>query len=270
MELNVIGQGGPRAFVGGTHTQSIIDGSKGIIHSDFITQIITEHSQMSLKGDYFLFDMEETLTLMLTSFVQAFLTRNRNIHTTSILGARRTNHSRTFFPGMHEDIFGGDNVRSTVRNDVRIADKLDTTVEAFTTDKRNTAPSRIVECSPKTIFVKEIKEFDSSSKMNLANSVPVKTPYLVSFSDLPVNTDNVTDRRSGGVATSIVDKDRIWSPKPSDIGTAVTHDEIKNISEKLAFSKYLKELEFETIKILQQDHEAQEHMKEIVTRLSMT
>ena len=106
--------------------------------------------------------------------------------------------------------------------------------------------------------------------MNLANSVPVETPDLVSFRDPPVNTYNVTDGRSGVVATSIADKDRIWSPKPSDIGTAATHDDLKNINEKLSFSKYLKELDFETIKILQRDHRARENMKEIETRLSMT
>ena len=86
--------------------------------------------------------------------------------------------------------------------------------------------------------------------MNLVNSVPVETPYLVSFRDPPVNTYNVTDGRSGGVATSIADRDRIWSPKPSDIGTAATHDDLKNINEKLSFRKYLKELDFETIEIL--------------------
>ena len=106
--------------------------------------------------------------------------------------------------------------------------------------------------------------------MNLENSVPVKTPNLVSFRDLTVNTDNVTDRRSGGVTTSIADKDGIWGPNPSDIGTAATHDEIKNISEKLAFSKYLKELDFETIKMLERQHKKRENIKEIETRLSMT
>ena len=59
----------------------------------------------------------------------------------------------------------------------------------------------------------------------------------------------------------VSDKDGIWEPKPSNIGTAVTHDKIKNISEKLAFNKYLKELDFETIKMLQRDHKAQENMK---------
>ena len=90
---------------------------------------------MTLKGDSFPFNKEETPTLMLTSFVEAFLTHNQNIRTTSIVGTRRPNHSRIFSPGMHEDISGGDNVRSTVYNDVRIADKPDTTVEGFTTDE---------------------------------------------------------------------------------------------------------------------------------------
>ena len=93
--------------------------------------------------------------------------------------------------------------------------------------------------------------------MNLANSVPVETPDLVSFRNPPFNTYNVTDRRSGGVATSIADKDRIWSPKPSDIETAATHDDLKNINDKLAFSKYFKELDFETVKGLQRDYRAQ-------------
>ena len=175
---------------------------------------------MSLKGDSFPFYKKEASTLMFTPFVEAFLTRNQHICTTGIVGASRPNHSRIFSPGMHKDILSGDNVRSTTRSDVRIADKLDTTVEVFTTDKRNTASSQIIENDPKSIFIKESKHFDSSSKMNLANSVPVKTPDLLSFRDPPVNTYNVTDGRSGGVATSISDKDRIWSPKPSDIGTS--------------------------------------------------
>ena len=105
--------------------------------------------------------------------------------------------------------------------------------------------------------------------MNLANSVHVKTPDLVSFRDMTIQTDNVLDRRSGGVATKIADKDRIWEPKPSNIGTAVTHDEIKNISEKLSFRKYIKDLDFETIKMLEREHKERENIKEIETRQSM-
>ena len=281
-ELNMIGQVGSQDVVGGTHTQSIIEGRKDIIHGNFITHIITNPRQISLKGDYFPFDKEQAQTLMLTSLLESMLARNRNIGTTSILGALRTNQSRIFAPGMHEDVSGRYDVRSTVRNDVREADKLDTTVDGPTTNEQNTESLRIVECTPKSILREEIKEFDSSSQMNLANYVPVKTPDLVSFRDPTINTDNVLDRRSvgvaanslrvqtpdlvpfrdptihtdnildqrsGGVATRIADKDRIWDPKPSYIGTAATHDEIKNISEKLAFSKYIKDLDYETIKM---------------------
>ena len=149
---------------------------------------------------------------------------------------------------MHEDIYGRNNVRINVRNDVRKADKLNATVDGPTTDEWNTASSRIVECTPKSIFRKEIKAFDSSSQMNLANYMPVKTPDLVYFRDPTINTDNATEWRSGGVATRIADKDGIWRPKPSNIGTAATHDKIKNNSEKLSFRKCLKDLDFETIK----------------------
>ena len=76
--------------------------------------------------------------------------------------------------------------------------------------------------------------------MNLTKSLHVKTPDLVSFRDPTIQTDNVLDQRSGGVATRIADKEVIWEPKPSDIETAATHDEIKNISEKLAFRRYLR------------------------------
>ena len=94
-----------------THTQSIIEGSKDIIHGDFITHIITNHSQVSLKRDSFPFNKEQAQTLMLTSLIEALLARNWNIGTTSILGASHTNQSRIFAPGMHEDISGRDNVR---------------------------------------------------------------------------------------------------------------------------------------------------------------
>ena len=197
--------------------------------------MITNPRQISLKGDSFLLDKEQAQTLMVTFLIEALLARNRNIGTTSILGASRTNQSRIFSPGMHEDISGRDNVRSTLCNDVREADKLNTTVDGPTTDERNTASSRIEECTPKSIFCKEIKKIDSSSRMNLVNSVRVKTPDLISFRDPTIQTDNVLDRRSGGIATRISDKDGIWEPNPSDIGRAATHDEIKNISEKLAF-----------------------------------
>ena len=149
---------------------------------------------------------------------------------------------------MNEDILSGNNVKTTVQSDAQVAEKLDTTVEAFTSDERNMESSGIIESAPKSIFIKESEQFDSSGRMKLANSVPVESPDLVSFRDPPIETHNETDGRSCGVATSMADKDRIWRPRPSDIGTAATHDDVKTINEKLVFRKYLNELDFETIK----------------------
>ena len=96
--------------------------------------------------------------------------------------------------------------------------------------------------------------------MNLANYMLVKTPDLVSFRVPTINTGNVLDQRSNGVATRLAEKYRIWDPKPSGIVTAATHDKIKKISEKLSFRKYLKDLDFETIKMLGREHEEQKNI----------
>ena len=58
---------------------------------------------------------------------------------------------------MNEDISSRDDVRSTVRNDVGEADKLDATVEGSSTNEWNMASSRIEESTLKSIFRKVIK-----------------------------------------------------------------------------------------------------------------
>ena len=89
-----------------------------------------------------------------------------------------------------------------------------------------------------------VNKLDPSSQVNFADSSTNETPALVLLRDPPVNTDNVPD--NAGVATSIVDKDRICLPKLSEVGgTAATHDNLKNISETLAFKKYVKDIDFE-------------------------
>ena len=89
--------------------------------------------------------------------------------------------------------------------------------------------------------------------MNLTDSLRVQTPDLVPFRDPTIQTDNVLDRRSSGVATRIANKDRIWEHKPSNTGMTATHDEIKNIIEKLAYPKYIMDLYFETSKVLERE-----------------
>ena len=147
-------------------------------------------------------------------------------------------------------------MENNVRSDVRLAEKLETTVEAFTSNERNTESSGIIESAPESVFVKKSEQFDSSGRVNFANSVPVELPDLVIFRDPPVETHNITDGGTGGVATSIADKYRIWRVGPSDIGTAATHTDLKDFNEKLAFHEYLNDLDLETIQMLEQDKRA--------------
>ena len=130
-------------------------------------------------------------------------------------------------------------------------EKLNTTVEAFTSNERNTESSGIIESAPESVFVKKSEQFDSSGQVNFANSVPVESPDLVSFRDPPVETHNVTDGGTGIVATSIADKDWIWRVGASNIGTGATHAELKDFNEKLAFREYLNDLDLETIQMLE-------------------
>ena len=90
--------------------QSIIEGGENIFHDDVITHMLTNPTQVLLGSDYFPFDPEQAKTLMVTSLVEALLTSNGNIRLASILGASRTNQSRIFYPGMHEDISGRDDI----------------------------------------------------------------------------------------------------------------------------------------------------------------
>ena len=107
--------------------------------------------------------------------------------------------------------------------------------------------------------------------MNLAKSLSVQTPELVLLRHTPMQTDNVGEQRSGGVATRIANKDGIWKPTLSDIETAPTHGEIETISEKLAYHKFIKDSEFETSKVFERENiEEHENIKNIETRLRMT
>ena len=128
---------------------------------------------------------------------------------------------------------------------------------------------RIEEVSLESICPKIIKELNSSERMNLANSLLVQTPKLVSFGHPPMETYNVGHRSNRSVATRVVDQDGIWRPTDRYVRTAPTNGDIETISEKLVFRKYSKDLEFETRKVF--EHEtSNRNIKNIGTRLETT
>ena len=109
---------------------------------------------------------------------------------------------------MNKKIWSGNDAFS-VRSDVGELDKLDTAVQRSLTDERNTASSQIEEGRLESICPKIIKESNSRKRMNLANSLIVETPKLLSFGYPPMEIDNVVHRSDGSVATRVVDQDGI-------------------------------------------------------------
>ena len=80
-----------------------------------------------------------------------------------------------------------------------------------------------------------------------------------------MQTENVGEQRSGGVATRIADQDGIWGTTLSDIKTAPTNGDVETISEKLAYRKFIKDSEFETRKVFEQENIERENIRNIET-----
>ena len=104
-----------------------------------------------------------------------------------------------------------------------------------------------------SICPKIIKESNSSERMNLVNSLLVQTPKLVSFGHPSTQTDNVGLLINSIAVTRVVDQDGIWRPTDRDVKMASRHGDIENISEKLAFRKYIRDSEFETREVFERE-----------------
>ena len=117
---------------------------------------------MTLESDSFTFDPLKAKTLMVAPLNEPFLASDGDVRSTSIIGASRPDHSRIIAPFMNKDISSRNDVQSTVQSNVGKAEKLDTAVQQSSSDKWNTAPSQIVEGSPKGIFPEIVEKSDSS------------------------------------------------------------------------------------------------------------
>ena len=81
--VGIIGQGGSRAIIRGRITQSIIHGGGSIIHSNVITHVLMNSSEMTLKIDSFAFDPLKAQTLVIEPLTEPFLTSDRDIRAIS-------------------------------------------------------------------------------------------------------------------------------------------------------------------------------------------
>ena len=145
---------GLRILAGGASPKALFRGGGGsIICSNVITYVFTNSSKMTLKSDSFAFDPLKAQTLVIAPLKEPFMTSDRDVRTTSVIGDSRPNHSRIGTPFKNKDIWSRDDSLSTVQSDVGKLDKIDTIVQRSSTDKGNAAPSLIEECSLKSIFL---------------------------------------------------------------------------------------------------------------------
>ena len=84
-----------------------------------------------------------------------------------------------------------------------------------------------------------------------------------------MGTDNVGNRLDGIVATRIEDPNRIWRSTDRDDRMAHTHDNIETISKNIAYCKHIRDSEFETRRVLEQET-SNKNIESIVTRLDKT
>ena len=78
--------------------------------------------------------------------------------------------------------------------------------------------------------------------MNLANSVLVQTPKLVSFfRHLPMQTDNVGNLIDSIATTTLMDQYGIRRPTDRDVRLTLTHGDVETISGKLVYRKFIKD-----------------------------
>ena len=195
------------------------------------------------------------------------LSCNKIVCASSEIGNSRIDHGRIGTPIVNKNIWSkDDNFR--VKIDVDKADKLDTIVQRSQTNEGTTASSRIKEESLESIFSKMVEESKSSEQMNLTDSARIESPKLVHFGHPPIETENVGNLLDGIIATRIENSDGIRRRTTRDDRMAHRHD-IKTISEKIAYRKHIRYLEFETREVLERET-SNKNIENIGTRLDKT
>ena len=126
----------------GASPKALFMGGGSIIQSNVITHVLTNSSDMNLKSKSFGFYPLKAQTLVIAPLTKPFMTSDRDVCTTSVIGDSKPNNSKIGTPFMKKYIWSRDDALS-VRSDVSELNKLDTAVQKYSTDERNTAPSRI-------------------------------------------------------------------------------------------------------------------------------
>ena len=148
--VGIIGQGG-RGI-----TQGMINGGTGIISSNIVTDVLTDSNKMIFKTDTFSINPFKSQTLVIASQDESTLGSNRIVRTSSDIGNSRIYHGRIGTPIVSKQSWSVDD-NLNVRSDLYKVDKLDTIVQRYPTNEKNSESPRIEEKILKSIFSKSSK-----------------------------------------------------------------------------------------------------------------
>ena len=195
-----------------------------IVSSNVITNVFTDSRKMILKSDSFILNLLNSKKLVIASQTEQFLSCDRNVRASSENEDSRIDYCRIGTPFVKKKIQSGDD-NFSVLSDVGKANKLDTSVQKFSTNERNTASSRIKKENLKNVFSKTVEQSNSCKRMNLVNSAIIEPPRIISFGHPPMETDNLGYRLNDVLVTRIEDTHR-------DDSMVHRHDDIETISKK--------------------------------------
>ena len=147
----------------------MIKGGTSIV-KNVVTDVLTDSSKMILKKNTFSINPFKSQTLVIASQNEPTLSCNMIVHASSDNGNSRIDHGSMGIPILNKRIWSV-NKNFSVQSDVDEADKLDTVVQLYPTNERNTASPRIEEENLESVFSKIVEESNSSERMNLANSL---------------------------------------------------------------------------------------------------
>ena len=236
----VIGVG----IIGRGITQCVISGRTSIVNN-IVTDISSDSSKKLLETNTFQLNLLQSETLVIGPQDESVESNRKIICMSRDSRNIRGNHNRIETPGVNENVFiPRSDTTSNVLSCTGNVKKFDSLVHDSTTKERNLELSCIEKVGVKSIFPEIGKEFNSSVRLNLVNSVLSESPKFISLGHPTVETADILNI---DLATSTRAKNlnRLRRGTERDDRLGYTHG-FETMSETTAYCNHIKNSEIET------------------------
>ena len=246
-------------IIGRGITQGMISGRASIVKNIF-TYIVSDSSKKLFKMNTFQLNSLQSETFVIGSQDEFIKSKNMIKRTPSDgRNIRGDRISRIDTPGVNKEIWSVINTTSNVMSDAENVKKLNTHVQSSTTQERNLESSRIEEVGMKSIFLELGQKFDSSIRVNLANSVLSESPNFKRLGNTPIETADIKNLKCIS-ATRPKNCNRLRRSADRDDRLGYTHD-FETMSKTTAYRNHINNLEIETREGFEQETSSPENIQ---------